>query len=452
MKHLILWSSLFFATPTFALDRCSPHFTTIETKVNHLESLLANKTLAKKANAKIYKKFKSLKAEHPQLAERLQESSVYDVIIDEEFLVTSQSLNKVLDDLQKSITADAAMAADVRLREVLGKNLKGKVPTASIQARIDEFMEGGSLFRALGEKTFEETAVMYHGGNPLEPTADSILGKFIKKHKPATLKRSFTHGPGYTTFGPEKLVVAVDQAMMKDFAKLMKDEHLFAHYHTPEQGTLNVLHEDRILHWSGANNTKFSAYNKRSGTILPTVMLSSTEAQRMTQYMNGLADDSITEYVQKPWEMGAYCAKSGYNSCTHWVGNLPIGDEVVTAYTFPGKVDDYAYQSIHPDNPELDKLPRTQDLVPQYENVEEDIKEASKQLLKRIWKVPGNQQFSYLLGIGKANEYGQMANPGWVAHIFTSRIKVNRSPVVFVIVDDAKLPLAADFDLQISAH
>ncbi|MFZ4715856.1 MAG: hypothetical protein ACOYL6_19190, partial [Bacteriovoracaceae bacterium] len=254
--------------------------------------------------------------------------------------------------------------------------------------------------------------------------------------------------PGYTTFGQEKLVVAVDATMMEDLKLIMADEHLFSHLHQPRQGTLRIGHAGKSFYY-GPGSYELDQYLSQ-GSIVPTVFLSSTEAQRMGQYMEGLANQNTFTLVQKPWLSNGYCAVGGYTSCTHWVGNIPIGDEVVNAYTFPGKVDEYANNRINPD-PELDKLPRTQDLAP-YEFPENyRLTEEDKALIKRIWKVPGNQQFAYSLGIGKANEYGQLANPGWVAHVFTSRIKVNRSPVIFFIVPNAKVPIAPDFDPQINA-
>ncbi|MFZ4715855.1 MAG: hypothetical protein ACOYL6_19185, partial [Bacteriovoracaceae bacterium] len=247
-----------------------------------------------------------------------------------------------------------------------------------------------------------------------------------------------------------KLVVAVDATMIEDLKLLMEDEHLFMHLHQPNQGTLFVGHEGKSYSYSsGANDA--SRFLTRLGTIVPTIFLSSTEAQRMAQYMKGLNNQNVYTLVQKPWLTNTYCAVGGYSSCTHWVGNIPIGDEVVNAYTFPGRVDEYATNVINP-NPELDKLPRTKDLAP-YEFPENfnRLTEDDRALVRRIWKVPGNQQLAYALGIGKANEYGQLANPGWVAHVFTSRIKVNRSPVIFYVVPDAKVPIAPDFNPQIEA-
>ncbi|MFZ4715863.1 MAG: hypothetical protein ACOYL6_19225, partial [Bacteriovoracaceae bacterium] len=357
MRHLLFaFAFTLSLSSVYAQDRCSPKFQTTEEKLTQLESWITAKPEA--AETALYQKYKTFKTNHPQMQAVLPENTVYDLLLDLEMRKTAVSMERVLDDLTIQIAANPNYTPNRLLKDALEKNLKDKVPAASVAARIDEFMNGGTIYRALGEKTHEEVAIMFHGGNPMQPSADSILGKFIAKHQAATLRRAFSHGPGYTTFGQEKLVVAVDATMIEDLKLLMADEHLFMHHHTPDQGTLFVGHEGRGYHYGGSFEP---APYMSKGTILPTVFLSSTEAQRMAQYMKGLNNDNTKTLVQKPWLTNTYCAVGGYTSCTHWVGNMPIGDEVVNAYTFPGKVDQYAENRINPD-PELDKLPRTQDL------------------------------------------------------------------------------------------
>lgn len=446
-------SLILFSSFAQAMDRCTPNFVTAEEKVNHLEGWITNKPQAQ--NTIIYNKYKALKQAHPEAFEVLPANDVYDVLLDEEMLVTAKNLEHVLENFEQSLRTNHHLTPAQHLRAALKKNLTGKVPEHTINERLDNFLDGGPIFRALGEKSLDETTEMFHGGNPLAPTPDSILGQFIAKHQAQTLRRAFPHGPAtvYNTFGPDKLVVAVDQSMMADFTKMISDPHMFGHIHTPNQGTLFVIHEDFQYSYMGKNNQPLSLRAETSPpaleTIIPTIFLSSTESQRMSQYMKALGQQNLKAIAQRPWTLNGYCATGGYSSCTHWIGNIPIGDEVVASYTVPGKVDQYADNTILPDT-EADKLPRTQDL--QNYQLPENLIPEDQELVKRIWKVPGNKQLAYTLGIGKAQEFGQLANPGWVAHILTSRVKVNRSPVVFVIVPDAKVPLAPDFNLQIGAY
>lgn len=448
--------ALLVSLPVFAnhIDRCTGNFVSTADKKAELERWLNDKAAA--PNTAIYQKYKALVEAHADAVAPHLKNFAYDVLLDQEMLVTAKSLEKVIDDLQVSLVSHPGLSADERLRQVITKNLEGKVPTHTILERVNDFMNGGSIYRALGENTHVETGLMFHGGNPLAPTVDSALGKFLAKHTPETLVKKFNHGGTYAGQGPDKLVIPIDDNSMADFVELMKDQHLFTQYHTPNQGTLHVLHEDKIINWGG-HGYNFSKLSKnfgesQMGMLFPTVLLSSTESQRMTQFLTGMSDESILSIVQQPWKLTNYCVEGGYNSCTHWVGNIPIGDEKVAAYTFPGKIDRYAEGAKLNDDIELDKLPRTKELGKIEFSPFVQLTDDQKDLIQRIWKTPGNMQFSYLLGIGKAQERGELANPGWVAQVLLSRVKADRSPVVFIYTPNAKEVLPADFIPKIRAY
>jgi hypothetical protein len=92
---------------------------------------------------------------------------------------------------------------------------------------------------------------------------------------------------------------------------------------------------------------------------------------------------------------------------------MPIGDRLVDHYTFPGAPAGDLYANHHiphveGQSPEkyqrADAAPRVSPLRP-YPSEDADI--------KRVWSVPGHEQFSYVIGMGKNQERGQFANPGW---------------------------------------
>lgn len=454
MKPIFLVVILTLSLSVFAnhIDRCIGNFVSTADKKTELERWLQAK--AEHPNTLIYQKYKAFLEAHPNAMAPYLQNFAYDVMLDLEMLSTAKSFEKVLDDLKASLESHPGLSADDRLRQVVTNHLQGKVPEHSIPERVNEFMNGGSVYRALGEMNKEEVAYMFHGGNPLQPTADSKLGKFIAKHQAATTIKKFKHGePVYQGEGPEKLVVALDANSINDFVELMKDEHLFAHYHTPNQGTLQVLHNDDIVNWRG-KSANFTDTGKnfgeaQEGMLLPTIFLSSTESQRMTQFMTAMKDHELYEFAQKPWNLQGYCATGGYNSCTHWFGNIPIGDEKVATYTFPGNVDNAAGNAPKLEG-EADKLPRTQDLVNWEFPANTQLSDTQKALIKRIWKNPGNKQLSYTLGIGKAQERGELANPGWVVQVLMSRLKQDRSPVVFLFTGNAREPIPADLVLKVS--
>lgn len=452
MKNLLFITLLFTSFSLWSQDRCTGNFVSTAEKHAELERWIGAKALDQ--NTVIYVKYKNLIEANPNAVAPYLKNFAYDVLLDQEMLSTAKSFERVIDNITESLVAHPNLSADDRLRAAIQKNLEGKVPAETIATRVNEFMGGGSIYRALGENTLAETAVMFHGGNALAPTADSALGKFLAKHTPATVVRKFKHGePVYQGEGPDKLVVAIDSNSLADFVALMKDEHLFAHYHTPNQGTLYVLHQDKLFSYNGSAGF-FSEKSANFGEsqmemLFPTMLMSSTESQRLTQYLSALSNEQLTYYAQHPWRLTGYCATGGYNSCTHWFGNIPLGDEKVTAYTFPGNFDDAAGNA-----PRLeggaDKLPRTQDLVAHNFPATTNLTENNKELISRVWKTPGNKQLSYLMGLGKAQERGELANPGWVAQVLLSRTKADRSPVVFIFTPNAKEALAADFIPKIS--
>ena len=163
-------------------------------------------------------------------------------------------------------------------------------------------------------------------------------------------------------------------------------------------------------------------------------MLSTREGSRAAQYFRLGATEQQTALT--PWNLPGYCATGGYSSCTHWVGNIPLGDRMVWEYKFPGYVDTYASNRVPPTAD-----PRVQVLAPY---------DSANPLARRVWKVPGNEQLADALGLQAANLRGEFANPGWVAHSLTGSASVDRVPVVFLVVPDARAAISADFALQIN--
>ncbi len=90
--------------------------------------------------------------------------------------------------------------------------------------------------------------------------------------------------------------------------------------------------------------------------VMPLVILKTTEGQRLEQYIRYVDQtwdpESWKTYAMEPWRMDDYCAISAYSNCTQFIGNMPIGDETVFSYTFPGAIDEYARR--HTEDPVLD--------------------------------------------------------------------------------------------------
>ena len=120
------------------------------------------------------------------------------------------------------------------------------------------------------------------------------------------------------------------------------------------------------------------------------------------------------------------------------MGNIPLGDKKVESYTFPGKVDEYAYN-------EVSKGPQTKKLK-NFRGYEDDDN------LRSVWTVPGHMPLWEILRVKRAQTAGLLANPGYVAHVLSAWTSVGRVPVVFVVVRSHKKELKPDFSMKTSPY
>jgi hypothetical protein len=219
----------------------------------------------------------------------------------------------------------------------------------------------------------------------------------------------------------------------------------------------------------------------QTGTILPHILLKTTEAQRTRQIFDFARQVSASNYSQdlkefilEPWKLLKYCKMGGYNSCTHWVGNLQIGDIQVKNLKFPGKVDQYASNPVNSADPQIGPLRSYRKFLEDFAKDilrymdDEERPSVKAELLKyiniiqRIYKYPrGQMQLSELLGDTsgtttnlevQANVQGEYANPGYVATRLTGNVTTDRVPVIFLIVDDVTKDIPANFDPRIRAY
>jgi hypothetical protein len=180
------------------------------------------------------------------------------------------------------------------------------------------------------------------------------------------------------------------------------------------------------------------------GTFIPAMILSSTEGGRMERYFTYGKDWTSFQRVRNPWENAEYCARGAYGSCTHWFGNIPIGDRLVTEYKLPGWVDFDPYTQPALRGPQ-DPSPRIETLNP-YANAEAD------EGLREVLRYPGHEQLSEVMGLMPQQLGAELSNPGWVAVSVLGHAPVSRVPVVFRFTADARAPIDPNFDLQIDAH
>jgi hypothetical protein len=290
-----------------------------------------------------------------------------------------------------------------------------------------------SWLRAFGELSLEESQAR---------VATSIQRYMTETGARARLHRFPILGAN-DQLGPERWVVPVSVQSFEAFQKLFFPIEHFFHVHAQRQGTLMV--GQRGL---GGSYAQLSSALRvpSAGAVWPMMVLSSVEAGRLQNYFD-LGSRSVV--ARHPWVLKDYCATGGYESCTHWFGNIPIGEKISDAYAFPGFVDQHANRRIW-QNPEIDALPRVQQL----KNFETpaDMDRDTAILTRRVWTVPGQQALHEILGLTQAQIRGELANPGWVLHSLVGPAKADRVPVVFVFVNDITQELPGVIPLNSSPY
>jgi hypothetical protein len=335
------------------------------------------------------------------------------------------------DVLEMALANKSAKSMNEKILISLRKNLRNVVPKDTIEKRIEKLVnkEPGSILQALGQMDLSEVQRLVYGTNPLRPSEDSLLGQYINATGATTVVRTFPKGPRRMD-GPKRLVVSLSRSSFKRYNKLFGFLNFLIHVHTPNQETLSLSHEGLFGSY-GRNKSDFRA--PRLGTLLPHILLSTSEGQRARIFFDLALSAGM---AREPWRLENYCARSGYSSCTHWFGNIPVGDKRVDKYTFPGRVDEHADASVG-------KGPQTRKLKP-FKN--------PNPLTSLVWKVPGHEQLADVLGLQKSNIEGEFANPGWVAYTLLGAAGVDRVPFVFYSTRDHRQPIPRNFDLQISAY
>lgn len=268
----------------------------------------------------------------------------------------------------------------------------------------------------LGDLSLQETQVLFYGGDVQHPTEGSLLGQYLKQTGAKTKMVGFAKKYREADLGPEKLVVAVSPQTFEKFKEIILSNH---HFMTVV-GHANVIHGGNFYNYNG-QKSEIRALGQ--GTPFPLLILKTTESQRMTRYMDLTTDPRYSSWIgqnplKKPWYLENYCAKGGYECCTHWLGNIPLGDQLVKEYSFPPS--------------EYGQAPKG----PQIKPLQDYITTEQNSVLKTVWKNPGHMQLSEMMGQKEANVTGEMASPGYVLHTMIGPTSAERIPLVFWMTND----------------
>ncbi len=406
----------------------------------------------------------------------LPEGNVVSLLGNVEESIRAEELTKVLEAIRGrpdfAGLSDQDTAKSI-LREELEKILDISSPRSQISERIDSFLKAPSkisLKRALGEKNLDEVAQLLHGGDFKNPSPESLMGRYLAESNASKVLRGFPSDVAEdSAVGAEKLAVMISGTNGNDilFKKYFDQPEFLYHYHTPGQGTLYFMHHGKQGSYA-AYKSVMDIARPRDGSLFPMIVLSSKEAERARLYFT--LGSSSQNHAKIPWNYPNYCAKGGYTSCTHWWGEMPLGEGLVDEYRFPGNADSHAGNALSSDPQET--LLQAFDLedsanknpIPAAINANalvfkdaaqlqpEQVKDRMSTLIKSVWKAPGHMQLWQMLGVRDSLDAGELANPGWVLRVLTGKTQSDRVPVVFVFRNDGLSELLPNFPTQASPY
>ncbi|OQW46940.1 MAG: hypothetical protein A4S09_03265 [Proteobacteria bacterium SG_bin7] len=381
-----------------------------------------------------------LKERSRGIARVFSEDLVRQLVVEEECPLAQERFALLINNIGSAIRENKKISG---LKKIIADSLVNRVPANQIEKRISSYFKSPSyrtLLQMLGEISLDDLKILVHGGNHLSPTPESLLGQYIARTGSVTLSKRFRKGPQTQETNSEKLVVAISQESWPVYQELFGSPNFLIHVHTPYQGTLAIAHNKKYGSYA---NLSSEMRMPQLGTLMPHILLSTAEGERMELFkMLGKTSDNLL--AQYPWtlvdkEGQNYCAKGGYNSCTHWVGNIPIGEKRVDAYSFPGRIDIYAgnLDSTH------DASPKTKPLV---------AHNHASRLAQLVWKAPGHEQLADVIGLRDQNLAGELANPGYVIFSLVGQTTADRVPVVFLATQNHQTSIDPNLEASIRAY
>ncbi|OQW50401.1 MAG: hypothetical protein A4S09_01005 [Proteobacteria bacterium SG_bin7] len=252
-----------------------------------------------------------------------------------------------------------------------------------------------------------------YGGDIHEVTSSSLLGQYLTKTQASAKIVRVPKTRNGATKGPERLFVAVSQDSLNEFMEIFSNAPIFS-----VLGHANIFYRDWVYDVHGRRSEfRFP----RVLTPLPAVVMGSTEAIRFQRYMELAVSAKYQSWenpLKQPWRLNGYVKEGGYNCCTHWIGNIPIGDKLVKEIILPGENDRPMKARLH-----KVEIPKTH------------------QALSNIWSYPLHEPLSAVLGLAQKNGQGEFASPGYVIQNLLGVANNERVPIVFYFVNDHRQPI-----------
>ncbi len=409
-------------------------------------------------NIEAYRLYNQLKNAYPALAQSSMNFAIMDILKDESLSSFHDMLKEIFSELTQTQHENIMTSFKNKTNEKVSKIMSKFNADKRLKILDQRKITKTDMMRALGHMTFDESVDALIGSGGINRiSSDSLVGRYLKAAKDAgydvtTFVGEFQKGPGYQGRGGKKLYVSVDRNTGQFLEQVIgANPHLLMHNHTSGQGTLQMYHSAQSITYA-RYDYQSSLNSVWAGSIIPVIPLSSTEASQVKNYFTLGSFDY--KYAKYPWgfkkrdeqtqEMQEYCRSGGYSSCTHWIGEMPLGDKLVDNYSVPGYVDAYS------DATDTTRGLRTKAVgefnVFNSNSSTESIGTESRthRLARMVWlQGKGREQLWSVVGDKKAEglDRGEWANPGWVLYNFLTRTTQQRVPVVFVVRNSATAPL-----------
>lgn len=276
-------------------------------------------------------------------------------------------------------------------------------------------------------QTLQEAALLIHGGDPLHPTAESLVGKYLAETQAISVIRAFPKSADATEseLGPARLFIAVDEKSFPVFKKYFSEKYLLSHFHEPHQQIMVAAFKDQRGSYARLEDAYRFTY---SGVMVMPLILLPSESERAENYFK-LAQMTSRRFdvALYPWLLTnghaeTYTAVGNAKSLTDWFLNMPLGDAQ------DEKRVEYDRETVSA-NALAKRAPA---LSAEYFS-----------LLEQVWKAPyAHASLARVLEIDQLN----LKNPGRVAAALLGSASIERLPIVFRFVNDRKVDPKPDFD------
>lgn len=472
---ILIFFSIGVLFHTFATPICSDvfktrDFITVEQISADIRTRDTQDTSAVRRNSQLLTTVQEFTAKFPNIWERIHqesgpgfESGLATVIKDENRLLEISILynffNHLLSLNQEVVNNSPSLSNLIKseyLQQLTPKVGEEKAKELSSYI-MSSFNSDGSQFLSL---TFKESRKLLFGNNEADPLLrdpNSLVSFYISEASkilgaaPAEVRASFFVDPKRTEKGYERLYISVDSRSFPVFKELILNNPLFfSHHHSNQQGTLHMAFNGVDVSYAGSST---GTLNFNVGTVVPSIILSSTESSRLMNYFElGRYSEGRAKFT---WNYGRmvnnqfvpWVTPGAYTCCTHWIGDVPFGDQSTHEVVTPGAVDNYAFNHL----PENDASPRRSQLngFTHYHshngNVNTELTDSKylDRLSFKVWWDQGESpsRFYQVLGLESEQGHASLVNPGYVLYSELGSAKVERIPLVFVYRTDATQPL-----------